>query len=155
MRRGWIALGAFLGTVAAGAAFATFAWRALHAELPIPTDGAWLEVASGTPLRRVTADLAQRRLLEHPALLDIYARLRGDATRIRAGEYQLARGITPLSLVEKLVSGQVFQHQLTRARRDSRRKARRGRDHGGARRARRASGGAVLPRHLLLPTRHD
>jgi len=113
MRRVWIALGAFVGAVAAGAAFTAFAWRALHAELPIPPDGAWLEVASGAPLRRVTADLAQRGLLDHPLLVVIYARLRGDATRIRAGEYQLARGITPLSLVDKLVSGQVFQHQLT------------------------------------------
>ncbi|HUL83613.1 MAG TPA: endolytic transglycosylase MltG [Gammaproteobacteria bacterium] len=113
MRRGWIALGAFLAAGAAAAAFATFAWRALHAELPLPPDGAWLEVASGTPLRRVTADLAQRGLLDHPVLLDVYARLRGDATRIRAGEYQLGRGLTPLSLVDKLVSGQVFQHQLT------------------------------------------
>jgi UPF0755 protein len=114
MRKGvWIALGVFVCAVAGGAAFATFAWRALHAELPIPAEGAWLEVASGTPLRRVTTELGERGLLEHPVLLDLYARLRGDATRIRAGEYQLSRGLTPLSLVEKLVSGQVFQHQLT------------------------------------------
>jgi peptidoglycan lytic transglycosylase G len=114
MRKGAaIALGTIACAVAGGAAFAAFAWRALHAELPIPAEGAWLEVASGTPLRRVTTELGQRRLLEHPVLLDLYARLRGDATRIRAGEYLLARGTTPLSLVEKLVSGQVFQHQLT------------------------------------------
>src|SRR5881394_116520 len=108
-----IALGALACALAAGTAFAAFGWRALHAELPIPSAGAWLEVASGTPLRRVTAELAQRGLLDHPVLLDLYARLRGDATRIRAGEYQLALGTTPLSLVDKLVSGQVFQHQLT------------------------------------------
>ena len=108
-----IALGALACALAAGAAFAAFGWRALHAELPIPSAGAWLEVANGTPLRRVTAELAQRDLLDHPVLLDLYARLRGDATRIRAGEYQLAPGTTPLSLVDKLVSGQVFQHQLT------------------------------------------
>jgi len=108
-----IALGTIVFAVAAGAAFAAFAWRELHTELPIPAEGAWLEVASGTPLRHVTNELSRRGLLEHPVLLDLYARLRGDATRIRAGEYQLARGMTPLSLVEKLVSGQVFQHQLT------------------------------------------
>jgi len=107
------ALGAIALAVAGGAVFATFAWRALHAELPIPPEGAWLEVASGKSLRHVTTELSQRGLLEHPMLLDLYARLRGDATRIRAGEYQLARGMTPLSLVDKLVSGQVFQHQLT------------------------------------------
>lgn len=112
-KRASIALAAFACVVAGAAAFAVFAWRSLHSEMPVPTDGAWLEVASGTPLRRVTAELGQRGLLEHPVLLDLYARLRGDATRIRAGEYQLARGMTPLSLVEKLVAGQVFLHQLT------------------------------------------
>jgi UPF0755 protein len=111
--RARIALGALACALVAGAAFAAFAWRALHAELPIPPAGAWLEVANGARLRRVTSELAQRGLLDHPVLLDLYARLRGNATRIRAGEYQLAPGTTPLSLVDKLVSGQVFQHQLT------------------------------------------
>jgi len=112
-RRGWIALGALVGVLAGAAALAVLAWRSLHAELPIPAEGAWLEVATGTPLRRVTAELAQRNLLEHPLLLDVYARWRGHATRIRAGEYQLLPGLTPLSLVDKLVSGQVYLHQLT------------------------------------------
>jgi UPF0755 protein len=112
-RRGWIALGVLVGIVAGATAFADFAWRALHAELPIPPEGAWLEVGSGMPLRRVTAELAQRNLLEHPLLLDVYARLRGDATRIRAGEYQLLPGLTPRTLIDKLVSGQVYLHQLT------------------------------------------
>jgi UPF0755 protein len=112
-RRGWIGLGVLLCALAGAAAFADLAWRALQVELPIPPQGAWLEVASGTPLRRVTADLAQRNLIEHPVLLDVYARLRGDATRIRAGEYQLLPGLTPLSLVDKLVTGQVYLHQLT------------------------------------------
>jgi UPF0755 protein len=112
-KRAWIALGVLAALIAGGAAFADLAWRSLHAELPIPPEGAWLEVSSGTPLRRVTAELAQRNLLEHPFLLDVYARWRGDATRIRAGEYQLLPGLTPLSLVEKLVSGQVYLHQLT------------------------------------------
>src|SRR5512144_1029562 len=99
-KRGWIALGVVAALIAGGAALANLAWRSLHAELPIPAEGAWLEVSSGTPLRRVTAELAQRNLLEHPLLLDLYARWRGDATRIRAGEYQLLPGLTPLSLVD-------------------------------------------------------
>jgi UPF0755 protein len=112
-KRGWITLGVLAAVIAGGAAFADLAWRSLRAELPIPAEGAWLEVSSGTPLRRVTAELAQRNLLEHPLLLDVYARWRGDATRIRAGEYQLLPGLTPRSLVDKLVSGQVYLHQLT------------------------------------------
>jgi UPF0755 protein len=52
-------------------------------------------------------------LLVQPWLLAAYGRLTGQARRIRAGEYDLAAGITPVTLLEKLVSGQVYLHQLT------------------------------------------
>jgi peptidoglycan lytic transglycosylase G len=109
----WFPAIIFGGTFVGAALFAVFAWRTLHEPLPIPAEGAWLQVASGAPMRRVTADLSQRGLLPHAWLLDLYASARGDATRIRAGEYQLTAGMTPLAVIEKLVSGQVFQHQLT------------------------------------------
>ena len=112
-KQAWVPAIVFGGTFVGAVLFGVFAWRALHAPLPIPTDGAWLTVASGTPLRRVSADLSKRGLLPHPWLLDLYASASGDATRIRAGEYQLTLGMTPLALIDKLVLGQVFLHQLT------------------------------------------
>lgn len=112
-KRIWMPLAAVACTLVAGTLLAAFAWRSLHTPLQIPADGAWLEVASGTPLRRVSADLAARDLLDHPWLLDLYARASGEATRIRAGEYRLEPGTTPLTLVTQLVAGQVFLHQLT------------------------------------------
>jgi len=112
-KRVWLPLAAVAIALVAGALFAVLAWRTLHAPLRISADGTWLEVASGTPLRRVSADLAARDVLEHPWVLDIYARVSGDATRIRAGEYRLEPGTTPLTLVAQLVAGQVFLHQLT------------------------------------------
>jgi UPF0755 protein len=72
-----------------------------------------LDVPSGTPLGRVSAELASRGVLEHPRVLTWYARLSGDATRIHAGEYALQKGMTPLDLLERLVAGQVVMHQLT------------------------------------------
>jgi UPF0755 protein len=112
-KRIWLPLSAAVVALGAAAVFAAFAWRSLHAPLQIPADGAWLEVASGTPLRRVSADLAARGLLEHPWLLNVYARASGAATRIRAGEYRVEAGATPLSLVDQLVAGQVFLHEIT------------------------------------------
>jgi UPF0755 protein len=85
----------------------------LNAPLPIPAEGVSLEVVGGTSLRRVTRDLAERELLARPWLLAAYGRLTGEATRIRAGEYVLVAGTTPVSLLAKLVSGQVYLHQLT------------------------------------------
>ncbi len=103
-----------LGALAAGgAAFGWYAVRALDQPLALPPEGAWLDVDSGTPLRRLTAELAARGLAPHAFILNGYARITGAATRIRAGEYQLQPGSTPRSLLAKLVSGQVYLHQLT------------------------------------------
>ena len=64
-------------------------------------------------LRRVTADLAERGLLDQPWLLATYARLTGEATRVRAGEYQLGEGTTPLTLAREARGGDVYLHQIT------------------------------------------
>jgi len=102
-----------VGVLALGAFAAVRAARALHAPLDIPAEGAWLDVDRGTPFWRVTRQLAERGILAHPQLLNGYARFSGDTTKVRAGEYQLPAGTTPVSLLEKLVSGQVYLHQIT------------------------------------------
>jgi UPF0755 protein len=112
-KRIWIALGAALVLALSMAGAAALAWRELNTPLLLPADGAWVRIESGTPLRRVTADLAERRLLDHPWLLASYARLTGDATRVHAGEYQVTAETTPLTLLAKLVAGDVYLHQIT------------------------------------------
>ena len=113
-KRLWITLLGISLVVIGAAGAAVSSWNALHRPLPIPADGAWLEVPSGTPLRRVSEGLATRGLLPHPALITTYARLTGDATRVRAGEYQLTPGTTPLGLLEKLVAAALFSGQFRR-----------------------------------------
>lgn len=112
-KRIWLPLIAIAVALTSGGLLAAFGWKNLHAPLEIPGDGAWLEVTSGTPMRRVSADLGRRGLLQHAWVLDVYARATGEATRIRAGEYKLTPGLTPLTLIDQLVAGQVFFHQLT------------------------------------------
>jgi len=112
-KRVWLPLLTMIALLAGGGAATTFAWRALHAPLAMPAEGTWLEVESGMSLRRVAAQLGERGVLPYPWLLTAYARATGEATRIRAGEYQLPSGATPLSLLTRLVSGQVYLHQLT------------------------------------------
>lgn len=97
----------------AAAAAAALAWRELNTPLPLPTEGTLVRIESGTPLRRVTANLAERGLLPRPRLLAAYARFTGDATRVRAGEYELTAGTTPLTFLAKLVAGDVYLHQIT------------------------------------------
>jgi peptidoglycan lytic transglycosylase G len=112
-RRAWLSLLAVAMLLVGAVLGASLGWRELHAPLPVGAEGARLEVASGTSLRRVATQLAERDLLRHPWLLSAYGQATGEAMRIRAGEYQLSPGTTPLGLLKKLVAGQVFLHQLT------------------------------------------
>lgn len=110
----WIALTlvVLLGVSLAG--FSALAWRELNTPLQIAAaEGEWLRVPSGTPFHRVAAELGQRGLIDKPFLLRWYAGATGDAKRVRAGEYQLTPGTTPVTLLAKLVAGDVYLHQIT------------------------------------------
>jgi UPF0755 protein len=101
-----------LGASVAG--LSAFAWRELNAPLQIAAaEGEWLRVPSGTPFHRVAAELGQRGLIDKPYLLRWYAGATGDAKRVRAGEYQLTPGTTSVTLLAKLVAGDVYLHQIT------------------------------------------
>lgn len=112
--RSWAALLAVLGVLALAAATATaWGWQQLNAALLLPAEGIHIDVPPGTSLRRVANDLADRGALDAPWVLALYGRYTGDATRIHAGEYELSPGTTPLTLLAKLVAGQVRLHQVT------------------------------------------
>jgi len=108
----WLLAGFVLVASAAGVG-AALAWHSLNTPLAIPDEGMRIEVEAGTPLHRFAEQLADQGLLTHPRVLSIYARLTGQATRIRTGEYQIEPGTTPRELLDQLVAGRVFLHQLT------------------------------------------
>ena len=62
---------------------------------------------------RVSNGLSERGILGTPRVLSIYGRLSGEATRIHAGEYLIPGASTPIELLEQLVSGEVYLHQIT------------------------------------------
>lgn len=94
----------------------TSAWlvrSSLHAPLQLPASGYVLDVPAGSSLQAVTRQLAAEGLLELPFLLHAYARLTGAARSIKAGEYEIPAGTTPLGLLRQLVDGRVKLHGLT------------------------------------------
>lgn len=114
MRKWLIGIAAASSVAAAAAGLVLwFAWQGLNAPLTVTEPRVFLDVPSGAPLARVSSGLADRGILSNPGVLTWYGRLTGDATRIRAGEYVLTPGLTPLDLLDKLVAGQVHMHQLT------------------------------------------
>jgi len=115
MRRAiWITLAALVFLCLSAAGLSALAWRELNTPLTIAAaEGEWLRVPIGTPFHRVAAELGQRGIVAKPWLLRWYAGATGDAKRVRAGEYQLPAGTTPVTLLAKLVAGDVYLHQVT------------------------------------------
>jgi UPF0755 protein len=102
--------------VLAGAAVGFAAWRAMM-WLQTPIAGlsgtAVFEVQKGASLRAVANDLNSRGWLDQPEVWIVWARLTNRQGGLKAGEYALAPGQTPRSLLETLSSGQVILHGLT------------------------------------------
>lgn len=84
----------------------------LHAPMPI-AKSTTLEINSGTSLRGLSRELVDRGWLAHPYYLLLHARYTGDGARIKAGEYAVTPGTTPLALLDQIVAGRVVQHTLT------------------------------------------
>ena len=85
----------------------------MHTPLPVGDTAIRIEIAPGAALSRVAADLSDQHLLPYPRIFVWYARFHGDASRIKAGEYELLPGTTAARLVDLFVSGKVLMHSLT------------------------------------------
>jgi UPF0755 protein len=93
-------------------------WRALHA--PTDPDGAELvfEVEPGEPLGGVARRLGDAGLLPRDgtwvrrALL-LFARVQGVERSVKSGEYDLSAAMTPVEILERLVSGRVKTYAVT------------------------------------------
>lgn len=72
-----------------------------------------LLVEPGSSLQRIATSLASEGTISSARYFRWLARLRGDAVRIKAGEYQLQPGMTPDELLQLMVAGKVRQYALT------------------------------------------
>lgn len=81
--------------------------------LAVPHSGMHLVVKPGTSLKSVAGHLAREQVLEHPLYLVLLGRYLKLDSRIKAGEYQLAPGLTPEQLLQQLTKGKVLQHGIT------------------------------------------
>jgi UPF0755 protein len=98
--------------VAAGITLGVYQ-RFQHAPLQLPASEMIYEIPPGTSLYQLAYDLYERDIIEHPRLFILLGRELDVARRLQAGEYRLATGMTPLTLLQLLVDGKVIQHALT------------------------------------------
>jgi len=111
MRRG--VLIALLVTAGLLAGSALWVRSYLASPLNIPAEGYRLEIAPGTPWSVVARRLADDGITAWAPVLTACGQLTGQAARIQAGEYDLAPGVTPGSLLQQLVAGRVVLHKFT------------------------------------------
>jgi UPF0755 protein len=108
-------IGLLLGVLLLGSAAAAIVWfgmRSLDEPLRVATPVRF-KVVPGTSFARVAADLASRGVIANPRAWVLYARVRGLAPAVKAGEYEIQAGTTPRELLAKMVSGQVLLHSFT------------------------------------------
>ncbi len=107
MRR--LAVAFLLSTLAAG--FWANAW--LDQPLRLRQAVVDLTIAPGTTSRQVASQAAQAGVDVWPLALHVWFRLSGQSRRIQAGSYELQAGLTPRSLLAKLVNGEQALRQVT------------------------------------------
>ncbi len=97
-------------------AVAVFGWRGsqfLNAAMSIPGDSVVFEIPAGTAFAAISRNLAELGYIGHPDWLRWYARLSGQASSVRAGEYRIDAGTTPRQLLQIFVAGDVQLYSFT------------------------------------------
>jgi UPF0755 protein len=113
-RRLWLMFtGGLLALVVALGIAAHRAKSWLEAPIVALTTPTTFEIERGSSLRVVASDLERARLLDHPRLFTAWARLTDRETGIKAGEYRLMPGSSPIDLLELFHSGKVLLHEVT------------------------------------------
>jgi UPF0755 protein len=101
-----LALLAALGALAA-------AWYWLRQPLPMTAATVELSIEPGTLPRGVAQAVRDAGVRVDPRLLYAWFRFSGEGHRIKAGSYELERGITPIRLLDKLARGEESLRAVT------------------------------------------
>ena len=71
------------------------------------------KVAPGASFAHIAGDLGKQGVVANPRIWTLYARFKGLAPAVKAGEYEIQPGTTPRELLTKMVNGQVLLHSFT------------------------------------------
>jgi UPF0755 protein len=99
----WRALATVVVLATAAAAGGTAWW--LTRPLPMAADTAEVDIEAGTAPRDIALAWVQAGVRTSPVLLYEWFRWSGQSRKIRAGSYEITRGTTPMSLLNKMVRG--------------------------------------------------
>ncbi len=91
-------------------------WQDMQTQLHTPLrleSGINYTIKPGMSMQAIGEELRQMGLMMQPHYLVLEARRQGREGQIKAGEYHILPGTTPLRLLDQFVTGKVVQHALT------------------------------------------
>ncbi|MGV3571127.1 MAG: endolytic transglycosylase MltG [Ramlibacter sp.] len=97
----------------AAIALAAAGWWWLQRPLPLAAPAVELAIERGTLPRAVARAVRDAGVDVHPDLLYAWFRISGQGQQIKAGNYELERGITPRRLLDKLARGEEALRAVT------------------------------------------
>ncbi|MEM7294255.1 MAG: endolytic transglycosylase MltG [Pseudomonadota bacterium] len=104
-----LAVGVTLGVLCAGTLW--HVWSYLNTTQSKHPAG--IDIAPGSSFNVVLDQLHFEEAVKRPIYLKAYARFKGVTGDIKAGEYSLDAGLTPVQILDQLIAGRVVQHNLT------------------------------------------
>ena len=107
----WIKRIVFVALCLALLVTAGLVWFALR-PVTLRTDPADFSIKPGSSLSSATRQIVESGVELNVWQFSLLGRLLGKAGRIKAGSYEVGRGITPLALLEKLSAGEVTQAEV-------------------------------------------
>ena len=93
-------------------AAAHLAWNAFN-PVTLRADTADFSIKPGSSLRSATRQMVESGVELNAWQFNLLGRMLGKAGTIKAGSYEIARGITPLALLDKLSAGDVTESEVT------------------------------------------
>lgn len=108
----WLA-GLVLLLLIGAAIAAALAWRWYEHALPMSADRIEVRIAPGSSARAVVRQLREAGVDVNEQMFIAVARATEATSRLRAGRYEITRGMTVHDLVDKLRRGEVLRERLT------------------------------------------
>ncbi len=71
-----------------------------------------VEFGKGQTLKKFAPLLEERKLIKSAAVFVLYARLRGDDGRLKAGYYQFNDAMPPAEILRRMVAGEVYEQRF-------------------------------------------
>jgi UPF0755 protein len=98
--------------VLTGGAFALWVRNAVMAPVEHDSDEI-VTIDQGAGTQSIVARLSEAGIVSHPLALNIYLRITGKGSNLKAGDYKFPSPISPLQAIEKIHRGEVFLERVT------------------------------------------